>query len=412
MAVDTSLRAVDTSDVAPPSGTLTREVDVVVVGLGGLGSAAAYWLARSGRRVLGLEQFELGHVRGASHDHSRIIRRSYHTPAYVELTAHAYDAWATVEADSGEVIVTRTGGLDLFPADTAIAPEPYRTSLDAVGVAYDWIDGDEVRRRFPAFAGGSLVDDSVRAIHSVESGIVPAARATAIMQRLAATHGALLRDGTAVRAVQPTGGEVDVVTDDGVVRCGAVVLAADAWTNRLLAPLGHDLPLVVFREQVSYLSHPDLERFQPGRLPVWLWLDDPCFYGFPVYGRTDAVKIAEDCGGSEVDPDTRSFEPDRAMEQKASSFLTRLLGDGFSTPSTTTCLYTMNADRDFVLDRLPDHPQISLALGVGHGFKFAAWFGRVLADLAAGAPVAAELAPFSVTRPGLRQPISRAAWMT
>src|SRR5690606_24753460 len=97
-----------------------REFDVAVVGLGGLGSATAYWLARRGVSVVGLEQFELGHGRGASHDHSRIIRRSYHTPGYVELTAEAYAAWASVERDGDAAIITRTGGVDLFPPGAAI----------------------------------------------------------------------------------------------------------------------------------------------------------------------------------------------------------------------------------------------------------------------------------------------------
>src|SRR5690606_27562948 len=104
------------------------------VGLGGLGSAAAYWAARVGHRVVGLEQFELGHVRGASHDRSRIIRRSYHTPEYVALAAEAYEAWRAVEADGGATLVTTTGGLDLFPPGAAIDADPYRASLDACGV--------------------------------------------------------------------------------------------------------------------------------------------------------------------------------------------------------------------------------------------------------------------------------------
>jgi sarcosine oxidase len=384
---------------------------VGVIGLGGLGSATAFWLARAGVDVVGFEQFELGHVRGASHDHSRIIRRSYHTPEYVRLAAHAYDTWQIVEADAGEPIITRTGGIDLFPEGAAIDHRTYTSSLDAAGVAYEWIDAGEICRRWPAFAGGSVITNGVHGIASPETGIVPAGRGTAILQRLATEHGADLREHTPVRAVVPAGGEVDVVTDDGVVRCGSVVITADAWTNRLLAPLGHEVPLAVLREQVSYFPHADLDRFQPGRFPVWIWMDDPSFYGFPVFGDLTAVKGAEDCGGAEVDPDRRTFDPDPGMEQRLGAFMNALVGGGFGQPRSTTCLYTLTSDRDFVCDRLPDHPQITVGLGAAHGFKFAAWFGRSLAALAVGGPADAELAPFSFRRPSLMVPISREAWL-
>jgi sarcosine oxidase len=384
---------------------------VGVVGLGGLGSAAAYWLARRGVDVVGFEQFELGHVRGASHDHSRIIRRSYHTPGYVDLSAHAYDAWAEVERDAGEAVITRTGGVDLFPADGAIDASSYTSSLDAVGVPYEWIDGDEVRRRWPAFADGDLLDATVGAIYSPATGIVPAGRGTAILQRLARERGAELRPNTPVTRLEPVDGEVGVVTDTGAVRCVSVIVTADAWTNDLLAPLGHELPLVVLREQVSYFPTFDLAPFALGRFPVWIWMDDPSYYGFPVYGDTSAVKAAEDCGGPEVDADTRTFEPDHEMESRLGDFMSRLAGDRFGRPRSTTCLYTMTSDRDFVVDRLPDLPQVLVGLGAAHGFKFAAWFGRTLAGLACGEPPGRELAPFAFTRPSLRVPIAREAWL-
>jgi sarcosine oxidase len=384
---------------------------VGVIGLGGLGSAAAYWLARRGVDVVAFEQFELGHVRGASHDHSRIIRRSYHTPGYVELSARAYDAWADVERDSGEAIVTRTGGVDLFPDGGTIDPSSYTSSLDAVGVPYEWIDGVEVCRRWPAFADGDILDDSVMAIYSPDTGIVPAGRGTAILQRLAREHGADLCPNTTVRSIRPSGGEVDVVTADGVVRCGSVIITADAWTNALLAPIDHELPLIVLREQVSYFPTADLAPFARGRFPVWIWMDDPCYYGFPVYGDTSAVKAAEDCGGPEVDADTRTFDSDADMESRLGEFMRGLVGARLGRPRSTTCLYTMTSDRDFVVDRLPEIPQVVVGLGAAHGFKFAAWFGRALAGLACGDAPAPELAPFAFTRPSLHVPITREAWL-
>lgn len=385
--------------------------DVAVIGLGGLGSATAYWLARRGVSVVGYEQFELGHLRGASHDHSRIIRRSYHTPEYVRLAAGAYDAWRAVEAESRQRMITITGGVDLFPPNAAIDHRTYTASLDAEHVPYEWIDGAEIRRRWPAFAAGEIVTDDVMGVYSPQTGIVPAGPGTRVMQQLAVARGANLRGNSPVRAIRPIDGEVDIVTDDGVVRVGSVVVTADAWTNRLLRDLDLQIPLAVLQEQVSYFQQPDLARFAVGRFPVWIWMDDPSFYGFPVFGDMTAVKGAEDCGGREVDPDTRTFDPDAAMEQRLGAFMQRLAGGQWATPRTTTCLYTLTSDRDFVLDRLPGYPQVSVALGAAHGFKFASWFGRSLAGLACGEPAGRELAPFAFTRESLHRPIDRAAWM-
>jgi len=392
-------------------GSVGRMAEVAVIGLGGLGSAAAYWLARRGVDVVGFEQFEFGHVRGASHDHSRIIRRSYHTPGYVRLTADAYDAWRVVEADADEAIITTTGGLDLFPSNAAIDHSSYSSSMAAAGVEYEQIDGAEVCRRWPMFARGTLVNSDVLALHSAETGIVPAGRGTSVLQRLARHHGAVLHEHSPVRSIRPVGGEVDIETDHGVTRVGSVVVAADAWTGRLLASVGVELPLVVTREQVSYFPRADLDHFAVGRFPVWTWMDDPSFYGFPMYGNMIGLKGAEDCGGSEVDPDTRTFDPDPTMTDRLHRFMEGLLGPGFAAPSTSTCLYTLTSDRDFLLDRLPEHPQISVALGTGHGFKFASWFGRELASLACGEEPGDELAPFSFSRPGLHRPIDRASWL-
>jgi len=390
---------------------VAKSADVAVVGLGGLGSAAAYWLARRGKQVVGFEQFELGHVRGASHDHSRIIRYSYHTPEYVRLAAHAYDAWRAVEAESRQRMITITGGVDLFPPNAAIDHRTYTSSLLAEGIPYEFIDGPEIRRRWPAFAAGDMVADDVMGVYSPQTGIVPAGPGTKVMQELAVARGADLRANTPVREIRPVGGEVDIVTDEGVTRVGSVVVTTDGWVNKLLGSLDLRIPLAVTKEQVCYFPRTDLAPFSVGRFPVWIWMDDPSFYGFPVFGDLTAVKGAEDCGGREVDPDTRTFDPDLDSQARLTQFMSRLVGGGFGDPRVTTCLYTLTSDRDFVLDTLPGFPQVSVALGAAHGFKFASWFGRTLAGLACGEPAGPELAPFAFTRPSLHQPIDRAAWM-
>src|SRR5215210_333126 len=169
-----------------------HDYEYIVLGLGGFGSAAAYWLSRrAGPDVLGVEQFELGHVRGESQDHSRIIRLSYHTPAYVELAKHAYTAWAELERDSGERLVLRTGGLDFAPRESAIPLTNYSGSMDAAGVAYEHLDAAEIRRRWPQFT----VTDDIHGLYQPESGIAMAARGNAAHLRMAREHGATLRDG-------------------------------------------------------------------------------------------------------------------------------------------------------------------------------------------------------------------------
>ncbi len=142
-----------------------------MVGLGGIGSGAAYWLARRfGDRVLGLERFAFGHVNGASQDHSRIIRLSYHRPHYVRLAAQAYEAWATVEAEWGRPLILRTGGIDLWPSTaTDIAMADYTGSMDACGVPYERLDADEVMRRWPQWR----LDPETVALYQAAGGIAP-----------------------------------------------------------------------------------------------------------------------------------------------------------------------------------------------------------------------------------------------
>jgi monomeric sarcosine oxidase len=374
-----------------------RDWDVVVVGLGALGSAAARALARAGAAVLGLEQFELGHARGASHDHARIIRRSYHTPGYVRLAGLAYRAWAELEAEAGEKLLVATGGLDLFPPGAAIRPAPYRSSLEACGVPYRWLDAAEVTRRWPAFR----LDAGVHGLWQPDAGMVPAAHGTRVMQRLAARHGATLVAGTPVTAIRDLGGAIEVTTPECAFRAGRVLLCTDAWTNDLLAGLGAELPLVVTQEQFSYYRPSDPAAFAVGRFPVWIWMDDPSFYGFPVWPGA-ALKAAQDVGGRQVTATTRGFDPDPAATERLAGFLRATLPAAVGAHDhTATCLYTLTPDRDFVLGPVGGHDRVLVALGAAHGFKFAPLLGRVLADLALHDGTDVDIAPFAPGRPAL-----------
>ena len=387
---------------------MAEPVDYVVVGLGALGSAAAWQLARRGHSVVGLDRFALGHDRGASHDTSRILRHSYHTPGYVELTLEAYADWADLEESSGESLVTTTGGLDLFPPDPAISPSDYLASMDEVGIAYDVLDADEVTRRWPAFR----LPEGTLALHQADAAIVPAARGTAAMQAQARRHGADLRGEQPVLGLVDHGGAgVEVETASGTVRCRGVVVTADAWTNDVLRHLDVDVPLEVTWEQVTYFSPAEAARFAPGTMPLWIWMDDPSFYGFPTYGE-QTVKAAQDCGGPSIDPDDRGADVvDAAMLERLSTFMGEVLPGSGAPVRSKRCLYTLTPDRDFVLAPVPGHDGVVVGLGAAHGFKFAPTFGRLLADLVTTGSSATDLTAFRMDRPALTDPDYAANWL-
>jgi sarcosine oxidase len=380
----------------------------VVVGLGGLGSATLHRLAAElGPGVLGIEQFGLGHDRGASQDHSRIIRLAQHQPEYAAIAGPAYKAWDEVESESGQQIVTRTGGLVIEDRDARQAAatgsrniEGYTAMFDRFGVAYELLDAAELVDRWPQFRVGGRE----QALYQAESGIVDAARANAVHIGLARAHGAEIRTHTPVRAVRPDGDGVAVVTDDGTVLADRVVVTADAWTNQVLAEAGVQLPLTVLREQVTYYATPHLAEFAPARFPVFMWHGHHNFYGFPVYGEV-ATKLGQHMGGDETTADDRSFEPDPVRRERYAEFVARHI-PRFGGPElySKTCLYTVPPDQNFILDRLPEHPQIVVANGAGHAYKFAALIGRLLTDLALDREPTHPIDGFTITRPALTDP--------
>ncbi|TQV94832.1 FAD dependent oxidoreductase [Cordyceps javanica] len=388
---------------------MTTEYDVAVVGLGALGSAAAYHAARKGARVVAFEQFELGHVRGASHDTSRIVRTSYEAPQYVALAKAAYRDWAALEAavgGGGLALVTVTGGLVFLPEGGPLSAASFAASLDHNGIPYELLDADAVRARWPQFR----VADSVRAVYTPDSGIVHATKAVAAMQHLARAHGALLRERTRVTAVTPPhgdgeegGGSVLLTVETtagggggGEYRARKVILATDAWTNELIAPLGVHIPLQVSQEQVTYFKPADVSAFEADRFPVWIWHADPCFYGFPAYGEP-TVKAAQDAAMNLTTPRERTFVHSPKLLDDLCAFLAGFLPDEGREPlRTVTCQYAITPGRQLVLGALRRHPDVILALGAAHAFKFAPAIGRNLAELALDGQSTDDLSKFGI----------------
>ena len=383
------------------------QVDYVVAGLGALGSAAAYELASRGHSVVGLERFELGHTNGASHDTSRILRHSYHTPAYVRLTQDAYTDWARLERTSGRLLVTKVGGLDLFPPRAAIPPVDYLDSLTEVGIRHDVLDASEVVARWPQF---HLAGD-VMALYQRDAAVVPAALGTRTLQEQATRHGAELRPHSPVTGVHDLGERgIEVTTRSGTIRCRGLVVCADAWVNDVVGHLGVKVPVEVTLEQVTYFEPAEPARFAPERMPLWIWMDDPSYYGFPSYGEA-TIKAAQDCGGPVVDPEARTSERDPAMEDRLAAFVSQLLPDSGRPVRSSRCQYTLTPDRDFVIAPVPGHPCVVVGLGAAHGFKFAPTFGRLLADLVAEGSTETDLGDFRLDRPALTDPDYAAHWL-
>jgi sarcosine oxidase len=279
--------------------------------------------------------------------------------------------------------------------------------MQAGGVPFEPLDAGQVMARWPQWR----LEDDVRAIHQPDAGLVAAARANDAHRRLAREHGATLIGRTVVTAVETGAGEAVVRTAEGdAFGCRRVIVAADAWTNRLIEPLGTILPLTVTQEQVSYLSSPHLDAFAPDRFPIWIWMDDPSFYGFPVYGEA-GVKVAQDCGGPVVTTETRTFEPDPGNFERLRSFIRRHLPGALGPARTRTCLYTLTPDRDFVVDALPGRPEVLVALGAAHAFKFASVIGRALADLAIDGRSDLDLEAFRIDRPALTMKDAPVHWL-
>ncbi|MEA2531063.1 MAG: hypothetical protein QOG89_2707 [Thermomicrobiales bacterium] len=380
---------------------MKRTFEFAVVGIGGIGSGALYWLAReAGAEVLGLEQFALGHDHGASQDHSRIIRLSYHAPEYTALTPETYRVWEEVEAESGVQIVTKCGGVDLAPDGAGEVLDQYAEAMSARGIPFDDMTANEAMERFPQFR----LDPGSRVLYQAESGLCDPRKAIPTQVALARARGATVLDNTPVRRLVPVSDGVELHTDQGVFHARRVVVAADAWTNEVLRETGTQIPLTITQEQVTYFATPNLRDFAPDRFPIWIWHGPESFYGFPVYGEI-ATKAGLDVGGDVVTTATRTYDPNPRPYQKLVAFLQRHIPGSLGPELyTKSCLYTMPPDRNFVIDRLPDHPQIVVAQGAAHVFKFSSLVGKITAQLASTGETTYPIDAFTLNRPALTDP--------
>lgn len=372
-------------------------IDVVVVGLGAMGSAALCHLALRGRRAVGIERFASGHDHGSSHGRTRVIRLGYFEhPAYVPLLRRAYALWRTLEAAAGRRLLHVTGIVEIGRPDSALVTGTLAASRQH-DLPHEVLDATDVMRRYPAFR---LPAEFV-GVAQPDGGFVLAEPSVHAHRELAKAAGAELRSGENVLAVTPRADGVRVVTDRATIEAGAAIVAAGPWVKKLLPDL--PAPLRVTRNVLGWFEPVEPTPFASGLFPVFLIeTRHGIHYGLPPHDGA-GVKVAKHHHRNEpVDPDGYDRTISAADEDAIRCMLAEHLpAANGPLVAGKTCLYTMTPDGDFILDRLPGAPHIIVASPCsGHGFKFSPVIGEILADLAIDGATAHDISRFRLARFG------------
>lgn len=349
---------------------MVARLDVVVVGGGLAGAAAAWELTRRGRSVVLLDQFDEGHHRGSSHGTERIVRLGYTSVEYVQLGLEAMRGWRELEAEAGAVLLHTVGAIDVGYGDEL---REIAAAFEACGVRHEWLPPAEATERWP----GLVYEGPV--LHQPDGAWI---RADAALQALvggARRRGADVRWATPVTAIEDRGDGMHVVTPGETFTADVVVVAAGAWAPKVLGGLVALPPITVTNEQVAYFD----QRPAAGPWPCFIRRAAPLVYGLPT--PSGLVKVGEHQVGPVVDPDAGPFAPEADASARLDAAVRRIApGLLPAAVDRVTCLYATPPEDDFVLDR---RGQVVVAAGLGgHGFKFGPAIGRIVADLVTGAP--------------------------
>ena len=359
--------------------TTTQHYDAIVIGLGGMGSATLYQLAKRGKRVLGIEQFGIAHDKGSSHGVTRIIRLAYHEhPSYVPLMRRAYELWRDLEAAAQEQILHITGSIDAGPPGSSNFAGSL-LSCEEHDLPHEVLTSSELTKRFP----GYRLPSETMAVFQREGGFLLPERCISLFIEQAQALGAAVRIDERTLEWEPTSDGVHVRTEWGEYEAETLVISAGAWASKLIPGLG--AVAVPERQALLWIETLRPEYFTPGAFPVFnLIVDEGNFYGFPEFG-IPGFKLGRYHHLEEnVDPDDIDREPNAEDEALLRGFTEKYFPDAAgATSSMKVCMFTNSPDEHFIIDRLPDSPQVVVAAGFsGHGFKFSSVVGEILADLA------------------------------
>ena len=368
--------------------------DAIVVGVGGVGSATTYHLAARGLDVLGIERFDIPHARGSSHGHTRIIRRVQHEhPAYVPLVERAYDLWRDLEATTGRELLRVTGSVHAGAPGTDLVADA-RRACKAHGIDHEMLDAGAINERFPGYD----LPERFRAVYQSDGGFLACEECVVAHVEAAHARGATVRARERVLDWSETSDGVRVRTDKGRYAADELVLTAGPWTREFVPGLAAES--VPVRAVMAWLQPERPNWFAPDRFPVFVLSgENDGGYGFPVYD-VPGFKFGRNGPTEVVDPDGTNREPTRADERLHREFAERYFPAGAGpTMRLTTCLWSNSSDDHFVLGRLPSHDAVTVGAGfTGHGFKFSAVTGEVLADFAIDGETDHDIGLFDIGR--------------
>ena len=375
----------------------SKHTEVIIVGGGGMGLAAAWRLAKRGHPVRVLERFEFYHARGSSHTEHRIIRRTYDDELYAELMPHAYRLWEELEKDSGRKLVYCHGGVELGPLDDPALQRIIEISR-RLAIPIDLLSPAEATRRFPQFRlpsnfvmvycglnGFLAVDDCVRA-----------------QGEQASRHGAMLQDKEAVLSIRPLERGAEVISSRAAYTCDKLILTAGPYAKGLLSQLGLVVPYTIEVNQSQWFAVDPPQSFSPERFPVFVYRNERDamggVYGFPTF-RNPGIKIGIHHSNHFIEVEEYDMLPHRDTLDRVRDWV-RVFINGASEKvlNVVPCLYDFPPDEHFVISLHPRHPDIAMANMAGHGFKFAPLVGEILAQLVTLGSTEYDLTGFGVER--------------
>lgn len=373
----------------------TQKYDVIVVGVGGMGSATVYQLAKRGKKVLGIEQFQISHEFGSSHGLTRIIRLAYHEgPEYVAFGKRAYELWRSLQAEMGEKILHITGSVHAGLPSSSGFQDTLQACINQ-DIPHQVFNSSDLHKKFPGY---QLPTDTM-AVFQKDGGFLVPEKCIKGHVDLAIEWGAQIHEGERVLDWEPVGSGVKVITDCREYHAESVVFTAGAWAGKLIPELK---PIAIpERQVVAWFEPSNIEMFDPSNFPVFIITsDNDEYYGFPVFG-IPGYKVGKFHHVGEIsDPD----QLDRGFRLKDEEMLRAFTLNHFPQAAgkmlrMVVCMFTNSPDHNFIIGVHQEYPQVSYAAGFsGHGFKFCSTVGEIMADLAVYGESSTDISIFSPSR--------------